>query len=115
MVKNPPANAGDTGSVSGSRRSPGERNGNPFQYSCLGNPMGRRAWGAIVHGVAKSRTKHTRARAHTHTHTHTHRVDNTQPELGQESLHYLLPAMPGQLLYFMAARPLHFQNKVNAM
>ena len=75
--------------------------------------MGRRAWGAIVHGVAKSRTKHTRARAHTH--THTHKVDNTQPELGQESLHYLLPAMPGQLLYFMAARPFYFQNKVNAM
>ena len=47
-------------------------------------------------------------RVHTHTHTHTHTMDNTQPDLGQESLHYLLPAMPGQLLYFMAAWPLHF-------
>ena len=37
-VKNPPANAGDTGSISGSGRSPGEGNDNPLQYSCLGNP-----------------------------------------------------------------------------
>ena len=44
MVKNPPANAGnagDTGSIPGSERSPGEGNGNPLQYSCLGNPMDR--------------------------------------------------------------------------
>ena len=53
MVKNPPANAGDTGSVPGSGRSPGEGNGNLLQYPCLGNPMNRRAWWAIVHGVAK--------------------------------------------------------------
>ena len=39
MVKNPPANAGDVGSVSGLERSPGEGSGNPLQYSCLGNPM----------------------------------------------------------------------------
>ena len=38
-VKNLPANAGDTGLISGWDRSPGEGNGNPFQYSCLGNPM----------------------------------------------------------------------------
>ena len=38
-VKNPPANAGDAGSISGSGRSPGEGNGNPLLYSCLGNPM----------------------------------------------------------------------------
>ena len=37
-----------------SGRSPGEGNGNPLQYSCLGSPMGRGAWGATVHGVAKS-------------------------------------------------------------
>ena len=37
-------------------RSPGEGNGNPLQYSCLGNPMDRGAWQATVHGVAKSRT-----------------------------------------------------------
>ena len=48
-VKNPSANAGDVGSILGHRRSPGEGNGNPLQYSCLGNPMDRRAWQATVH------------------------------------------------------------------
>ena len=43
VVKNPPANAGDMGSISGSGRSPGEGNGNPLQYSCLRNPMDREA------------------------------------------------------------------------
>ena len=60
VVKNPPASAGDAGdlgSIPGSGRSPGEGNGNPLQYSCLGNPMDRAAWGATVHGVAKSRTQ----------------------------------------------------------
>ena len=52
-VKNPPANAEDTASVSGSRRSPGEGNGNPLQYSCLGNLMNRGASWAIVHGVTE--------------------------------------------------------------
>ena len=41
MVKNPPANAGDASLIAGLGRFPGEGNGNPFQYSCLGNPMGR--------------------------------------------------------------------------
>ena len=50
-------NAGDPGSIPGLGRSPGERNGNPLQYSCLENPMDRGAWWAIVHGVAKSRTR----------------------------------------------------------
>ena len=54
VVKNPPANAGDAGLIPGSGRSPGVGNGNPLQYSCLGNPMDRRAWRAIVHGVTKS-------------------------------------------------------------
>ena len=56
MVRNLPANAGDirdTGSIPGSGRSPGEGNGNPFQYSCLENPMDRRGWRATVHGVRK--------------------------------------------------------------
>jgi len=48
MVKNLPANAGDRGSIHGLGRSPGEGNGYPLQYSCLGN-----AWWATVHGVAK--------------------------------------------------------------
>ena len=39
MVKNPPANAGDTSSIPGSGRSPGEENGNPLQYSCLESSM----------------------------------------------------------------------------
>ena len=55
MVKNPPANTGDTGSIPGSERSTGEGNGIPFQYSCLGNAMDRGAWQAIVHGVARVR------------------------------------------------------------
>ena len=42
--------AGDAGG------SPGEENGNPLQYSCLGNPMDRGAWPASVHGIAKSQT-----------------------------------------------------------
>ena len=46
-------NAGDPGSITDSRRSPGEGNGNPFQYSCLENSMDRGAWWAIVHGVTK--------------------------------------------------------------
>ena len=47
------AKAGDMGSTPGSGRSPGEGNGNPLQYSCLGNPMDRGAWRATVHGAAK--------------------------------------------------------------
>ena len=56
VVKNPPANAGDTGdlgSIPGSVRSPGEGNGKPLQCSCLGNPMDRETWRATVHGVTK--------------------------------------------------------------
>ena len=47
---------GDTGSILGSRRSPGGGHGNPLQYSCLENPMDRGAWLATVHGVTKSQT-----------------------------------------------------------
>ena len=57
MVENPPGNAGDTGdvgSIPGLGKTPGEGNGNPLQYSCLGNLMNRGAWQATVHGVAKS-------------------------------------------------------------
>ena len=53
VVKNPPANAGDMGSISGSRRFPGGEHGNPLQCSCLENPMGRGAWWAIVHEAIK--------------------------------------------------------------
>jgi len=56
VIKNLPTNAGDTGdevSIPGLGRSPGEGNGNPLQYSCLGNPMDKGAWWATVHRVAK--------------------------------------------------------------
>ena len=58
MVKNLPANAadiGDTGSIPGLRRSPGEGNGNLLQYSCLENPMDKGDWWATVHGVTNNR------------------------------------------------------------
>ena len=60
VVKNPPANAGDmrdTGLTSGSGKSPGGGQGNPFQYSCLDSPMDRGAWWATVYRVAKSQTQ----------------------------------------------------------
>ena len=62
-VKNPPVNAGgtgDPGSIPGSGRYPGEGNGDPLQYSCLGNTMDRGAWRATIHGVTKEldTTKH---------------------------------------------------------
>ena len=50
-------NAGDSSSIPGSERSPGEGNGNPLHYSCLENPMDRGAWWVTVHGVAKSQTQ----------------------------------------------------------
>ena len=56
-VKNPPANAGDAGLISGLGRSPGEGNDSPLQYSCLENPMDGGSWWATVHGVAKSQTR----------------------------------------------------------
>ena len=73
MVKNLLANAGNTrdaGSVSGLGRSPGEGNGTQLQYSCLENSIDRRAWRAIVHGVAKSQTQ-----VSTHIHQNTQKGD----------------------------------------
>ena len=54
VVENLPANAGDAASIPGSGRFPGEGNGNPLQYSCLGNPIVREAWQAILHRVTKA-------------------------------------------------------------
>ena len=65
LVKNLPANVGDVGSIPGSARSPGEGNGNPLHYSCLGNPMDRGARRAAVHGVQRSDRME---RAHTRVH-----------------------------------------------
>ena len=59
VVKNPPANAGDVRDkrlIPGLGRWPRAGHGNPLQYSCLENPMDRRAWQTTVHGVTKSRT-----------------------------------------------------------
>ena len=58
-------NAGDLASIPGSGRCPGEGNGNPLQYSCLENPMDRRAWWATVHGVSELDVTE-----HTHTHSY---------------------------------------------
>ena len=53
VVKNMPANAGDMDLIPESGRYPGEENGNPLHYSCLGNPMERGAWKARVHGITE--------------------------------------------------------------
>ena len=65
-------NAGDLGSIIGLGRSSEERNGYPFQYSCLENSTDKRGWWAIVLGVEKSRTQLSNTHTHTHIHTHTH-------------------------------------------
>ena len=55
VVENPSANAGETASIPRSGRSPGEGNGNPFQYSCLGNPMDRGGcWATVYEGTKES-------------------------------------------------------------
>ena len=59
VVKNPPVNAGDArdqGLIPAWGRAPEGGNGNPLQYSCLGNPMDRGPWWATLHGVAQSQT-----------------------------------------------------------
>ena len=69
VIKNPPANSGDvrdTGSIPGSGSSPGEKQGNPLQYTCLENSMDSGAWQATVHGVTKSQTQLS-TRVHPHT------------------------------------------------
>ena len=53
VSKESACNAGNSGLIPGSGRSPGEGNGNPLQYLCLENPMDRGAWQATVHGVAR--------------------------------------------------------------
>ena len=67
VIKNLPANAGDTGdggSIPGSERSPGIESGNPLQYSCLENLMDRGAWQATVPGATRNQTRLS-GRAHT--------------------------------------------------
>ena len=89
-VKNLPAEAGDArdaGLIPRSGRSPGGGHGNPLQYSCLEDPMDRRAGQATVHGFANSRTALS---ACTLTHTHTQLRDTPLPSFlgrGQRSLY----------------------------
>ena len=76
-VKNLPASARNRGLTPGSERSPREGNGNPPQYSCLGNPVDRETWQATVCGVTKESDRqkvglNNNIHTHTHTHTHTH-------------------------------------------
>ena len=75
MVKNLPANAGDVGLIPELGKSPGEGNGNPLRYSCLGNSMDRGDLQAtVLAGYSRKESDTTvcaRARTHTHTHTHT--------------------------------------------
>ena len=65
VVKNLPINAGALGSIPGSRKSPGEGNGNQLQYSCLGNPMDREAWRPKVHGGLRESDRTERLSTHT--------------------------------------------------
>ena len=64
VVKNLPANAGHSGSIRGSGRSSGEGNGNPLQYSCLGNPMDRGAWKAPGGSLGSQKVGHDWAHIH---------------------------------------------------
>ena len=64
MVKNPPSNAGDSGSIPGWGRSLGGGNGNSLQYSGLENTMDREAWQATVHRIAQSRTQRKQLSMH---------------------------------------------------
>ena len=69
VVKNQPVNtgdAGDTGSIPGSGRCPGEGNGSPLQCSCLGNPMDGGAWWVTVYGVAEELDMPEGLTQHTH-------------------------------------------------
>ena len=68
MVKNPPANAGVVGFI------PGLGNGNPLQYSCLGNPMDRGAWWGYSPWTSKESDRIEHVRKHMCIHTHTHIV-----------------------------------------
>ena len=107
VVKNPSANAGDARdevSIPGSGWSPGEGNGNPLQYPCLGNPMGKRRL-AGYNGVTKSQTQlsnththtHINTYTHTHTHTHTHTSSSSSKGIYSPNSRTYFPAFIGYL------------------
>ena len=74
-------NAGDLGSTLGSRRSPGEGNGNPLQYSCLENPMDRETWWATVHDCKESDTTERLHNSNTILSQEIRKISNKQPNL----------------------------------
>ena len=81
VIKNLPANAGDTRDVSlipGLGRSPGVGNDNRPQYSCLENSMDRGAYRAMSYEITKNQTSLSLSLTHRHTHTHTHTHTQTQ-------------------------------------
>ena len=83
VVKNLPSNTGgtrDAGSIPRLGRAPGIGNGNPLQYSRLGNPMDRGAWQAMVHGVAESQTRLCDYKHHHHHHHHQEMKTHTVPD-----------------------------------
>ena len=89
--KNLPANARDTDSIPGLGRSPGEGNGNPLQYYCLGNPMDRGSHRQTVHGVAKESdtTKQQQQYGYYYAHppnTHTHKQTKNPKHPGRVEL-----------------------------
>ena len=77
---------GDTGLSPGSGRSPGEGNGNPLQYSCLGNPIDRGAWRATVYGVAVSDTTEQLKNSNKHSPEYISRLQDMDRERYKESL-----------------------------
>ena len=104
MVRNPPANAGDMGLIPGSGRYPAERNGYSLQYSCLGSPMDRGAWLAIVLEVAKSRSRPS---------THTQTIDEWLKGINTVSnIHLIYPKriryLLGQVILIEKKSSLYF-------
>ena len=87
MIKNLPVNAREADSVPGLGRFSGGGNGNPLQYSCLGNPMDRGTWRPAVQGVAKSQTQlSNQVPKHTALHTIVNRsyLELSRPEDGTQ-------------------------------
>ena len=85
MVNNVPVSTGDSGSIPGSGRSPREGNGNPFQYSCLGNPRDRGAWWAIQ-SVGLQRVRHDLVIKQKQQQSAIHRCLDKEPKKTEEKL-----------------------------
>ena len=111
LVKNLPANAGDprdSGSIPELGRSPGERNVNPFQCSCLENPKDREAWQVTVHRVAKTRTRLKRLSGHTATFASQWRWQTPYDWLCQS---YLLPGIISLICGILKTKQTHTRKQ----